>query len=50
MNNLSITDHFIELSDLVANMEKYTLQMNLLQYDNVYNNLPPEYHDFADIF
>ena len=28
--------------------------MNLLQYNkgynNVYNNLPPEYHDFADIF
>ena len=35
-------------------MEKYTLQMNSLQYNkeynNVYNNLPPEYHDFADIF
>ena len=54
MNNLFITDHFIGLLDLVANMEKYTLQMNLLQYDkgynNVYNNLPPEYHNFADIF
>ena len=54
MNNLTITDHFIGPSDLVANMEKYTLQMNSLQYnkgyDNVYNNLPPEYHDFADIF
>ena len=35
-------------------MKKYTLQMNLLQYDkgynNVYNNLPSEYHNFADIF
>ena len=54
MNNLFITDHFIELSDLVINMEKYTLYMNLLQYNkgynNVYNNLPPEYHDFTDIF
>ena len=54
MNNLFITDHFIGPLDLVINMEKYTLQMNLLQYNkgynNVYNNLPPEYHDFADIF
>ena len=54
MNNLIITDHFIGLLNLVADIEKYTLQMNLLQYDkgynNVYNNLPPEYHDFADIF
>ena len=54
MNNLFITDHFIGPLDLVANMEKYTLQMNSLQYNkgynNVYNNLPPEYYDFADIF
>ena len=54
MNNLTITDHFIEPLNLVANMKKYTLQMNSLQYNkgynNVYNNLPPEYHDFADIF
>ena len=54
MNNLIITDHFIGLSDLVTDMEKYTLQINLLQhnkgYNNVYNNLPPEYHDFTDIF
>ena len=54
MNNLIITDHFIGPSDLVADMEKYTLQMNLLQHDkgynNVYNNLPPEYHNFTDIF
>ena len=30
------------------------MQMNLLHYDNKYNNvydiLLPEYHDFADIF
>ena len=54
MNNLSITDHFIGLLNLVVNMEKYTLQMNLLQYnkgyDNVYNNLPSEYYNFTDIF
>ena len=54
MNNLIITDHFIGLLDLVTDMEKYTLQMNSLQhdkgYDNVYNNLPPEYYDFTDIF
>ena len=54
MNNLSIINHFIELSDLVTDMEKYTLQMNLLQYNkeynNIYNNLPPEYYNFADIF
>ena len=54
MNNLIITDHFIELLNLVINMEKYTLQINSLQYNkgynNVYNNLPPEYHDFTDIF
>ena len=54
MNNLTITDHFIEPLNLVVNMEKYTLQTNLLQYNkrynNVYNNLPPEYHNFADIF
>ena len=54
MNNLFITDHFIELLNLVTDMEKYTLQINLLQYNkgynNVYNNLPPEYHNFTDIF
>ena len=54
MNNLTITDHFIELLNLVVNMKKYTLQMNLLQHDkeynNIYNNLPPEYHNFTDIF
>ena len=54
MNNLIITDHFIELLNLVVNMKKYTLQINSLQYNkgynNVYNNLPPRYYNFADIF
>ena len=54
MNNLIITDHFIGPLNLVTDMEKYTLQMNLLQHDkeynNVYNNLPPEYYNFTDIF
>ena len=54
MNNLFITDHFIELLNLVVNMKKYTLQMNSLQYNkgynNVYNNLPFKYYNFTDIF
>ena len=54
MSNLLITDHFIGLADLVTNMENYAVHMNSLCYDkkddNVYNALPPEYHDFADIF
>ena len=51
MNNLTITEHFIELTDLVTDME---IKINSLQYDkeynNVYNILSSEYHDFADIF
>ena len=54
MSNLTITEHFIELTDLVANIEEYIMQMNLLhydnKYDNVYNILLSEYHDFTDIF
>ena len=54
MSNLAITEHFIGLADLVADMKEYTMQINLLHYDNKYDNvhniLPPEYHDFADIF
>ena len=54
MSNLTITEHFIELTDLIANMKEYIMQMNLLHYDNKYNNvydiLLPEYHDFTDIF
>ncbi|SLM37484.1 prolyl oligopeptidase [Lasallia pustulata] len=54
MSNLSITDHFIGPADLVTNMENYAVHMNSLCYDkkddNVYNALPPKYHDFADIF
>ena len=53
MSNLTITDNFIGPADLVANMEEYAVKMNSLQYDKydeVYDILPPEYHDFADIF
>ena len=54
MSNLSITDHFIGPADLVTNMENYAVHINSLCYnkkdDNVYNVLPPKYHDFADIF
>ena len=54
MSNLVITEHFIELTDLVADIKEYIMQMNLLQYNNKYNNiyniLPSEYHNFADIF
>ena len=54
MNNFFITEHFIELIDLVINMKKYTLQINSLwynkKYDNVYNSLSSKYHDFTDIF
>ena len=52
MSNLSITDHFIGPADLVTNMENYAVHMNSLYYDkkdkNVYDALPPKYHDFAD--
>ena len=51
MNNFFITEHFIGLTDLVINME---IKTNLLWYNKGYNNvydiLSPEYHDFADIF
>ena len=53
MSNLTITDNFIGPADLVADMEEYAVKMNSLQYDKydeVYDILPPEYHDFADIF
>ncbi|SLM35846.1 gag polymerase env [Lasallia pustulata] len=54
MSNLSITDHFIGPADLVTDMENYAVHMNSLCYDkkndNVYDALPPKYHDFADIF
>ena len=54
MNNLFITDYFIELLNLVINMKKYTLQINSLQYNkeynNVYNNLPSEYYNFTNMF
>ena len=51
LSNLFITEHFIESVNLIADMK--TLQINFLHYDktyNVYNILPPKYHDFTDIF
>ena len=51
MNNLFITEHFIELTDLMTDMK---IRLSSLQYNKEYNNvydiLSPEYHDFADIF
>ena len=51
INNLFITEHFIELINLIADMK---IKINSLQYDKEYNNvydiLSPEYHDFTDIF
>ena len=51
MNNLFITEHFIELINLMINMKikLSSLQYNK-EYDNVYNILSLKYHDFADIF
>ena len=54
INNLFITEHFIELTDLIINMKTKIIQINSLWYDkeynNVYNILSSEYHDSADIF
>ena len=51
MNNLFITEHFIGSVNLMTDME---IKLSLLQYnkeyDNVYDILSPEYHNFADIF
>ena len=30
MNNLTITEHFIELTDLIADIKEYTMHINLL--------------------
>ena len=51
MNNLFITEHFIELTDLMTDMKirLSSLQYNK-EYNNVYNILSLKYHDFADIF
>ena len=51
MNNLFITEHFIELINLMTDIEikLSSLQYNK-EYDNVYNILSLKYHDFADIF
>ena len=54
ISNLTITEHFIELTDLIADIKEYIMQMNLLhydnKYDNVYNILLSKYYDFTDIF
>ena len=54
MSNLTITEYFIELTDLIADIKEYIMQINLLHYDNKYNNvyniLLPEYYNFTDIF
>ena len=51
MNNLFITEHFIESVNLMIDMK---IRLSSLQYNkgynNIYNILSPEYHDFADIF
>ena len=51
MNNLFITKHFIKLINLVTDMK---IRLSLLQYNKEYNNvydiLSSEYHDFTDIF
>ena len=51
MNNLFITEHFIESVNLVIDMK---IRLSSLQYNkgynNVYNILSPEYHNFTDIF
>ena len=51
MNNLFITEHFIESVNLMTDMK---IKINSLQYDkrcnNVYNILSLKYYDFADIF
>ena len=51
MNNLTITEHFIGLINLMTDMK---IKINSLQYnkgyDNVYNILSLKYHDFTDIF
>ena len=51
MNNLFITEHFIEPVNLMINMKirLSSLQYNK-EYNNVYNILSLKYHDFADIF
>ena len=51
INNLFITEHFIESADLMINIKirLSSLQYNK-EYNNVYNILSPKYHDFTDIF
>ena len=51
MNNIFITEHFIESADLMTDIK---IKFNSLQYDkeydNVYNILSLKYYDFTDIF
>ena len=51
MNNLFITEHFIESVNLMTDMK---IRLSSLQYNKEYNNvydiLSLKYHDFADIF
>ena len=51
MNNLFITEHFIKSADLITDLK---IRLSLLQYNKEYNNvydiLLSEYHDFTDIF
>ena len=51
INNIFITKHFIELTDLMTDME---IRLSSLQYNKEYNNvydiLSFKYHDFIDIF
>ena len=51
INNLTITEHFIESADLMINIK---IRLSLLQYDKEYNNvydiLSLKYHHFTDIF
>ena len=51
MNNLFITEHFIESVNLVTDMKirLSSLQYNK-EYNNVYNILSLKYHNFTDIF
>ena len=51
MNNLFITEHFIELINLMTDIKirPSSLQYNK-EYNNVYNILSLKYHDFTDIF
>ena len=51
MNNLFITEHFIESADLMTNIKiKLSSLQYKKEYNNVYDILSSEYYNFADIF